>query len=313
MVKFADAVENVQSAADLAREERKARQARRRRFGKPVDRDLKIFKMVMIQHLRHDEVARVFGLHRTRIVQIVKRLCLELANAPPDDPEIKDHLARQRLEQNLQKMRLEFVLEETAKALRQEPRHLEIKRVGGRNRDGKEEQWEEVTTRQQPVNVQLLKTFLRTSEALRSLREELAVEAPQKKLTDTELFEAINAIFENWLGRMQFEADQPSRAFYQLVSNFRLQMYSWVLSRKEGKSRAEAWPSAGVLGDCELREAVQAGLLNEAERGGLSAHNAHISEAEIHTCGDDHEAEAAGASEDGRMVCGESATEGIAN
>jgi len=312
MVKFVDAVENVQSAADLARQDHNARRARRRRFGKPADRDLKIFKMVMIQHLRHEEVARVFGLHRTRIVQIVKRLCLELAGAPPEDPEIKDHLARQRLEQKLEKMRLEFVLEETAKALRQEPRHLEIKRVGGRNRDGKEEQWEEVTTRQQPVNVQLLKTFLRTSEALQGLREECAGDEPPKTLTDTELFDAINEIFENWLGRMQFEQDQPSRAFYKLVSNFRVQMYSWVLARKQGKSRAEAWPQEGAVGQMELDEAAQAGLLSEAERGGLSAHTAHTSGGEIHTSRGEQAAEVAAVSLDAAVISDESAANGAA-
>src|SRR5439155_18758367 len=63
---------------------------RRRRSGPPRERDLKIFKMVAIEQRSHGETARLMKTSRSRVSQIVKQIRQMLAQAAPDDPEIKE-------------------------------------------------------------------------------------------------------------------------------------------------------------------------------------------------------------------------------
>src|SRR5262245_32138115 len=51
-----------------------------------AERNLAIFKKVVIEHYSHDEVARRYGLRRSRVSQIVKQVRIELAQAADDDP-----------------------------------------------------------------------------------------------------------------------------------------------------------------------------------------------------------------------------------
>jgi hypothetical protein len=236
-------IDQLRTAAEVARDNRKLRSQRRRRAGKPPERDLKVFKLVEIEHLTHDEAARRCGLTRSRVTQIVNSVRHSLAEATPDDPEIKNFVARQRLDQALEKFRLEYVVETAVTALRKEPRSLTTRRSGDRDRDGKKELWDETTVRDQPVNVQLLKTFLRAVEGLRRLRENcLSSEPPSQQLTHEEMFEAICAVLENWHGQVQLEPDPPSLEFLRMVDSFRVNIFSWVLSRKKGTPPALAWP-----------------------------------------------------------------------
>jgi len=239
-----ESLEKLTSAAQFARQERNLRAQRRRHAGQPPERDLRIFKLVAIQHLTHDEVARRCGTSRSRVTQIVQSVRGRLAQAAPDDPEIKNFLARQRLDEATEKLRYEYIIETAVDALHREPRCLTSRRSGDRDRDGKKETWDETTVREQPVNVQLLKTFLRAVEGLRRLRENsLSPDASPKKLTHEEMFEAICHVLEFWYGQVQREPDPPSSEFLRMVEKFRVNAFRWLLERRKGTPPALAWPT----------------------------------------------------------------------
>src|SRR5262245_28640454 len=104
----------------------------RRRSAQNATRDLAIFKKVEIEGFTHVEVSSAFDLDRTRITQIVSRVRRELAQAAPNDPDIKDHLAQQRLQLQLEKLRLTHALEAAAKAMRRDYAVINKSRRGTR-------------------------------------------------------------------------------------------------------------------------------------------------------------------------------------
>src|SRR5436190_2152619 len=81
------------------------------RRAKRAARNLAIFKKAEIEQLSHEEIAHRYGLKRSRVSQIVRRIRRELADAAPDDPQIDNHLAQQRLQKALEKLRLEYALD----------------------------------------------------------------------------------------------------------------------------------------------------------------------------------------------------------
>src|SRR5262245_22478804 len=228
---FDESLESVQAAAaQAARHDRKIRAQRRRLAGPPRQRDLAIFKMAVIEHVAHGEIARRFGIRRSRVTQIVSELKRSFAEAAPDDPEIKNHLAQQRLDQALEKMRFEYVLETTAKVLRDPPRCLTTHRHGQRGTGDKKEDWEEHISREQGLNVQVIKAFLRATEGLRNLSQRTLAAPPEgNRLTNDELLYAIHDVLEEFLIRVQFDEERPSSEFLKMVDRFRANIFSWVL------------------------------------------------------------------------------------
>src|SRR5262245_21262375 len=112
-----------------------SRKARRKPGCHPAtqaQRNLAIFKKVEIEQFTHEEAAQRFELRRSRVSQIVKQVRRELAEANGDDPEIENHLARQRLQRAMEKLRLEYALDATAEALRRDPRAVVTNRSGSR-------------------------------------------------------------------------------------------------------------------------------------------------------------------------------------
>jgi Sigma-70, region 4 len=229
------------AAADRAG--RSLRRQLRREADRLPDRDLQIFKLVVIEQIRHQEVAHRFGTSRSRVSQIVQEVRRRLAHAAHDDPNVENHLAQQRLQCQLEKMRFEHVLEVVTKAMGIERSTLNTTRCGDRNRDGKEETWNETTNREQPFNIQIPKTYLRITEALGKINQRDIASNPVKgQLTPVGVLEAVANIMAEWLDRTPSMTDRPSNEFLTLVREFAHTLRFIVQRWRLGFPLADAWP-----------------------------------------------------------------------
>ena len=209
-----------------------------------AQRNLAIFHKVEVEHFSHQEVSRLFRLRRSRVSQIIKQVRNELAEIPADDSLNENHLAQQRLQRKLEKLRLEFALAATAQALRSEPSQLVTSRKGSRDKDGAREDWNETITRDKPSNLQLVKTFLRVNRDLGRLNErEIAANPISPKLNPLEMFQAITNLLSEWrYGKSIHDDDPPSDAFIEMVKQFEQNVYTWIHAIRRGASARDAWP-----------------------------------------------------------------------
>jgi hypothetical protein len=253
-------LETVHPAAD--RIKRPSRGKLRRRSGAPSQRDLAIFKKVEIEKVTHEEAAQRFGLHRSRVTQVVKRVRLFLAGARADDEQIESHLARQRLERNLEKLRLECALDAAAEAMRRDTPRLVTNRAGCREKEGHKEGWSETIIRDKSPNVQVIKTFLRVAHDLGQLNErEIASNPIGEKLRPCELFQVINDRLSDWIEEARSHRDPPSDAFYDMVVQFVMNLRSWIWRYNRGVPAAAAWPLPPPSQPC--REEAESGDLSD--------------------------------------------------
>jgi len=156
----------------------------------PTDRDLEIYKKVKISRIPQFEVAHEYGLHYSRVSQIVKDVHLWLiAGGQPTDPDLRDHAARQRLSRAAHQLRLLRCLELATDAMEADPIPLETTKrrlVYGR------EMWCEETKRDQPQRrLAAIRVVLRTTEALHKLEREGEAPAEPQPATDQDLLPAI--------------------------------------------------------------------------------------------------------------------------
>lgn len=231
-----------------ARRERNSRRKLRRLAGPAEERDLEIFKAVVIEGLTHEEAAHRYGLRRNRVTQIVGEVRRQLAHASPDDPQIESHLARQKLECELEKLRLEHVLQTTAKAMRKDPPILVTNRRGSRSKGDQHDAWSEVIERQKPVNMQIVKTYLRTTEAIGKLNQrDIAANPIDQKLSQYELIQAVANILCEWRAGALKGGDPPSDEFLAMVAQFENNLQFWIMRTRRGISAAEAWPEKPVV------------------------------------------------------------------
>jgi hypothetical protein len=139
----------------------------------PDDRDLQIFKLAEIDRWTHEKIAEhVGGVTRRRVSQIVQEVRLWLANHPADDPALKTEIERKRLAQNLDRLRLEDVIGRAVNALNCAPASLAVtcSTEGGPVM--------RYVRDQPPVDVRLLKTYLRAVEALSKLNDRPEIPVP---------------------------------------------------------------------------------------------------------------------------------------
>src|SRR5947207_10802874 len=130
------------------------------------ERDLDIFRMAEIQGLTHEQIASACDVSRRRVGQIVENVRDWLSRHPCADPQIATELERKRLAQHMERLRLEDVVERARAALTLAPTHLTTVTVKA---DGSES-----TTRreQPPIDVRILKTYLRAIETLGKLEQQ---------------------------------------------------------------------------------------------------------------------------------------------
>lgn len=132
----------------------------------PDERDLQMFQLAEIHGWTHEAIAREAGLTRRRVSQILTAVRQWLARHPADAPELTAEDQRRRYERNLARMRLHDIMLRTVRALDQAPTSLTTSRV---NADGSVTR----TTRDlPPVDVPLLRTYLRAVTALGKLEDD---------------------------------------------------------------------------------------------------------------------------------------------
>jgi Sigma-70, region 4 len=234
----------------------------------PTSRDLAIFKAVAIECCTHQEVADRHQITRGRVSQIVKRVRRKLAGATPEDPHVQSYVAQQRLQTALEKLRLEHVLEITATALRKGPKILTTTRIGERGPTSEEEKdisWTESIHRDQPLNVQVVKTFLKATEALSKLNQR-QLESKPIKLGDDErdLFKTIRQLLCQWRHTIDDHRDPPSPQLVNLVDQFIQAAGLWNHYRSYGVPSARAWPFV-PLPACDDDDSDREALTNTSE------------------------------------------------
>src|SRR5436190_12801803 len=209
-----------------------------------TDRDLEIFKKVEIEKMTHEDVATSFGIDRSRVTQIMKQVRMALAQATPDDPEIQNHLARQRYDRALEKLRYQFALDHAAQAISKETRTLATNRAGSRTKGGKKERWSEAITRDKPANVQLVKTFVRIAHDLGQLndREMAANPIQAENLTNLQFFRVLSEVLSNWRAVVRSRPECPSDEFIAMAEQFEWNLRKWMNRYRYGASAREAWP-----------------------------------------------------------------------
>jgi hypothetical protein len=164
---------------------------------RPSDRDLEIYRRVKIWRHPQWEVAVDNKVTHSRVSQIVKKVDRWLAaGGEPNDPHIKEHVARQQLSTATHKMRLVRAIEWATNAMEREPAPLTTTKK--RTIRGTEV-WSEETTRDiPPVNLSAVRLLVRATEALHSLNTIEAKEPTPEPKTEQNLFPAVHGLLCRW-------------------------------------------------------------------------------------------------------------------
>src|ERR1043165_3669340 len=158
----------------------------------PNRRDLEIFHMAEILGLTHAHIALDYRLTRRRVSQIVHRVRRWLSLHPCRDPRLASEMQRKQLARHTERMHLELILGQARDELLPGKRELTTTVT---NDDGSTR----TTVRQQPFNVQVLKTYLRTVQELAKLNQQPDVNIPIPKESPFPWLEgAINEVYDKW-------------------------------------------------------------------------------------------------------------------
>jgi len=162
----------------------------------PSQRDFEIFRMAEIQNVAHQEIALRYDLSRRRVSQIVAYVRHWLSNNPCEDTQLVSALQRQRLDQHIERQRLEDIIRRAHGALTVGSPRLTTNTI---QPDGTRT----ITHREQPFNVQVLKTYLRATEALAKLsqRPEIALPPPAEGEFSWAK-DAMNEVLARWYERI---------------------------------------------------------------------------------------------------------------
>jgi hypothetical protein len=175
----------------------------------PSERDLTIFKRAVVCRQQHWEIASDYRLHLTRISQIVKRVRRWLAaGGAPTDPQIRDHLARQRLSRATHRMRLERIVEQLTHAMHDitPVPPLVRRRLVGRN-----EVWrEEVEQPECAWNLPAIRLMLRANDALAKLDEQPEPAADSQPASDADLLQVVFDFLCGCRARAEDAGQQPA-------------------------------------------------------------------------------------------------------
>jgi hypothetical protein len=163
----------------------------------PCQRDFEIFRMAEILGLTHAEIARTsIKLTRRRVSQIVARVRRWLSLHPCQDPRLASELQRKQLARHTERMHLEHVISKARDELicgKQELTTTTTKDDGSTT----------TTVRQQPFNVQVLKTYLRAVQELAKLQQQPDVNLPLPEESQFPWLEgALNEVWDKWSGKV---------------------------------------------------------------------------------------------------------------
>ena len=163
----------------------------------PSHRDFEIFRLAEIMGLTHAEIALTsHKLTRRRISQIVARVRRWLSLHPCQDPRLASELQRKQLARHTERMHLEHVISQARGELIYGKKELTTTTT-------KDDGTSSTTTRQQPFNVQVLKTYLRAVQALAKLQQQPDVNLPTpEECPYPWLKGAINEVYDKWFDKI---------------------------------------------------------------------------------------------------------------
>jgi hypothetical protein len=190
--------------------------------------------MVKIQRAEHWAVAAKFNLHDSRVSQIIKKVNRWIAaGGSPTDPQLRDHVARQRVSRAVQRLRLVRAIELATYAVESEARPLKKTRrrwVGGT------EVWCDETSYPQPeVSLSAVRLLLKATQALQDFENDDEPSPPDESPPSDAQPELLPAVFNllcTW--RTHAEADgrvQAVENVAQLVANLLNNLLGTTLTR----------------------------------------------------------------------------------
>ena len=176
----------------------------------PSRRDFEIFHQAEILGLTHAEIALDHRLTRRRVSQIVARTRRWLSLHPCRDPHLASELQRKQLARHTERMHLEYVLSQARNELIHGKKELTTTMT-------KDDGTTTTTVRQQPFNVQVLKTYLRTAQALAKLQQQPDVNIPLPEESEFPWLEgAINEVYDKWSDKIWSGKLKP-QGIYDLI------------------------------------------------------------------------------------------------
>src|SRR5262245_47967832 len=143
-----------------------------KQFRRPRPRDFEIFRLAEILGLTHAEIALTSTtVTRRRVSQIIARVRRWLSLHPCEDPRLASELQRKQLARHIERMHLENVVTQARNELVYGKKELTTTTT-------KEDGTTRTTVRQQPFNVQILKTYLQAIQALAKSHQQPDVNLP---------------------------------------------------------------------------------------------------------------------------------------
>src|SRR5438067_6323363 len=178
-----------------------------RSSGLPSQRDFEIFRLAVIKGFTHKELAGLFDVTRRRVSQIVENVRNWLSQQPCQDPNTATELQTKRLAQHLERMHLEDIISQARHEVSFGKRQLI---TTTEKADGSKT----TTYREQPFNVQVLKTYLRAIEALGRLnaRPEIPLPCPPQDEFPW-IGTVISETYDKWYGKIWSKRLKPELVF----------------------------------------------------------------------------------------------------
>src|SRR5947207_4357011 len=217
----------------------------------PSQRDFEIFRLAVIKGFTHKELAGLFEVSRRRVSQIVENVRNWLSQHPCKDPKIATELQSKRLAQHLERMHLEDIVSQARHEVSFGKRQLI---TTTEKADGSKT----TTYREQPFNVQVLKTYLRAVEALGRInaRPEIPLPPPSGEEFPW-LITAVNEVYEKWWDKI-WSSKLKSEMIHDFVNDIIIDVLKAAKHQQELAARPSddaddaVGPRDAVAGDSAL-------------------------------------------------------------
>jgi hypothetical protein len=221
----------------------------RRRMLRPTPRDFEIFRQAEILGLSHAEIALTSAtVTRRRVSQIVARVRRWLSLHPCDDPRLASELQRKQLARHVERLHLEHIVSQARDELIYGKRELATTRE-------KDDDTKTKTIREQPFNVQALKIYLKSVQALAKLQQQPDVNLPTPEECQFPWLEgAINEVWDQWMDRVASGRMQP-----QCIADMVNQMIAAALKAAATQARSASAGAEIPLPSGEGAERSEAG------------------------------------------------------
>lgn len=171
----------------------------------PTRRDIQIYKGYVILNQDQTSISYNFNIGRARISQIVAKVKRWLAaGGSPTDPQIRDHLAQQRLSKASQRIRLLRIIDKATYAAEAQLRSQKTTKT---RYHGSTPVWHEETAVLAPeVNLPALRLLLRAVKELdqfETRHTDMAQEKPSQPLSEEQLLFTVYELLCRWRSRAE--------------------------------------------------------------------------------------------------------------